>query len=358
MDIVRQSPGIAVLRDDWGPDSTQVKIEIEPDRANLVGITNADVARSTAAAISGDPVGVYKEGNKNIPIVVRLRSQDRARLSQISNLYVNSSQENVKVPLLSVAALKYTLETGRIRRREHFRTLSILCFPAPGVLASQVLAPIEPRLNKLKEGLPPGYQLQIGGERAKQVEGFRNLAVVLLISLVGIYLALLIQFKNAVKPLLVFAAAPYGAIGALIALAITGTPFGFMAFLGVASLIGVIVSHVIVLFDFIEEKHEHGEPLERALPDAGIERIRPVMITVGATILALFPLALEGGPLWKPLCYAQIGGLAVATFITLLLVPVFYAIFVLDLKWIKWETLGERHEAPETELATADTGGR
>jgi len=352
MDIVRQSPGIAVLRDDWSPDSPQMKIEIDPDRANLVGITNADVAASTAAAISGNQVGIYKEGNKNIPIVVRLRPLDRARLSQIESLYINSSQENVKVPLLSVATLKNILETARIRRREHFRTLSILCFPAPGVLASEVLAPIEPKLNALKKSLPPGYKLQIGGEKAKQVDGFTNLAVVLLISLVGIYLALLIQFNNAVKPLLVFAAAPYGAIGALIALAIMGTPFGFMAFLGVASLIGVIVSHVIVLFDFIEEMHEKGEPLERALPDAGIERIRPVIITVGATILALFPLALEGGPLWKPLCYAQIGGLAVATFITLLLVPVFYSIFVLDLKWIKWETTGERQEAPESEAAT------
>ena len=349
MDIVRQSRGIAVLRDDWGPDSPQMKIEIDPDRANLVGITNADVATSIAAALSGEPVGIYKEGNKNIPIVARLRPQDRARLSQIENLYVNSSQENVKVPLLSVAALKNILETARIRRREHFRTLSILCFPAPGVLASEVLAPIEPKLIALKKSLPPGYQLQIGGEKAKQVDGFMNLAVVLLISLVGIYLALLIQFNNAVKPLLVFAAAPYGAIGALIALAIMGTPFGFMAFLGVASLIGVIVSHVIVLFDFIEEMHEKGEPLERALPDAGIERIRPVMITVGATILALFPLALEGGPLWKPLCYAQIGGLAVAIFITLLLVPVFYSIFVLDLKWIKWETADDREETPEAQ---------
>jgi multidrug efflux pump len=352
MDIVRQSPGISVLRDDWSPDSPQMKIEIDPDRANLVGITNADVATSTAAAISGTPVGIYKEGNKNIPIVVRLRPQDRARLSQIENLYVNSSQENVKVPLLSVATLKDILETARIRRREHFRTLSILCFPAPGVLASEVLAPIEPKLIALKKSLPPGYQLQIGGEKAKQVDGFTNLAVVLLISLVGIYLALLIQFNNAVKPLLVFAAAPYGAIGALIALAIMGTPFGFMAFLGVASLIGVIVSHVIVLFDFIEEMHEKGEPLERALPDAGIERIRPVMITVAATILALFPLALEGGPLWKPLCYAQIGGLAVATFITLLLVPVFYSIFVLDLKWIKWETTDDRQRLPESEPTT------
>ncbi len=169
-----------------------------------------------------------------------------------------------------------------------------MCFPAPGVLASEVLGPIESKLKDFQNKLPPGYQLQIAGEKAKQVDGFTNLAVVLLISLVGIYLALLVQFKNAVKPLLVFAAAPYGAIGALIALAIMGTPFGFMAFLGVASLIGVIVSHVIVLFDFIEEMHEKGEPLERALPDAGIERLLPVLITVSATILALFPLALEG----------------------------------------------------------------
>jgi multidrug efflux pump subunit AcrB len=337
INVLQQSPGIAVMRDDWSPDSPQVKIQIDPDRANVVGITNADVANSTAAAISGAPVGLLKEGNKSIPIVARLRGQERAQLGQIENLYVYSAQQNTRVPLLAVASVRNILETGRIRRREHFRTISVLCFPAPGVLASETLGPAQSKLNDLKKSLPPGYQLEIGGEQAKQVDGFLNLAVVLLISLVGIYLALLIQFNNAVKPLLVFAAAPYGMIGALIALAVMHTPFGFMAFLGVASLIGVIVSHVIVLFDFIEEMHEKGEPLERALPDAGIERIRPVMITVGATILALFPLALEGGPLWKPLCYAQIGGLAVATFITLLLVPVFYAIFVLDLKWIAWE---------------------
>ena len=352
IDVLRQSPGIAVMRDDWSPDSPQVKIQIDPDRANVVGISNADVANSTAAAISGASVGLLKEGNKSIPIVARLRGQERAQLGQIENLYVYSSQQNTRVPLLSVATVRNILETGRIRRREHFRTISVLCFPAPGVLASEVLGPAQSKLNDLKKNLPPGYQLEIGGEQAKQVDGFLNLAVVLLISLVGIYLALLIQFNNAVKPLLVFAAAPYGAIGALIALTVMHTPFGFMAFLGVASLIGVIVSHVIVLFDFIEEMHEKGEPLERALPDAGIERIRPVMITVGATILALFPLALEGGPLWKPLCYAQIGGLAVATFITLLLVPVFYSIFVLDLKWIKWETTESPQETNEPEPTT------
>lgn len=153
-----------------------------------------------------------------------------------------------------------------------------------------------------------------------------------------IFLALVLQFNSSIKPLLVFAAAPYRVVGAVAALWVMGTRFGFMAFLGVASLIGVIVSHVIVLFDFIEEKHEEGEPFEEAVIDAGIIRLRPVMITVGAAVLALFPLALHGGPLWQPLCYTQIGGLAVATFITLLLIPVLYAIFVMDLKILKWET--------------------
>src|SRR5262249_3034501 len=100
--------------------------------------------------------------------------------------------------------------------------------------------------------------------------------------------------------------------------------------------IGVIVSHVIVLFDFIEEQHQRGEPLRDALIEAGIRRIRPVLITVAATVLALFPLALHGGPLWEALCYAQIGGLTLATAVTPFPLPVFYAVFVLDLKIVRW----------------------
>ena len=168
----------------------------------------------------------------------------------------------------------------------------------------------------------------------------------MLISIAMIFLALVFQFKNAIKPFIVFAAIPYGVVGALVALWIMGAPFGFMAFLGIISLIGVIVSHIIVLFDFIEEKHEQGEPLEEALLDAGIVRLRPVLITVAATVIALFPLAPHGGPLWEPLCYAQIGGLTVATFVTLLLVPVLYALFVLDLKLVKWDAQSKKTVSP------------
>jgi len=215
---------------------------------------------------------------------------------------------------------------------------------------------IRPLLRVLAASLPPGYRMEVGGEEEKQVQGFSDLTVVLAISVVAIFLALAFQFKSAIKPFIVFAAVPYGTVGALAALWIMGSPFGFMGFLGVVSLVGVIVSHIIVLFDFIEEKHAEGEPFEQAVLDAGIMRLRPVMITVGATVIALFPLAAHGGPLWEPMCYAQIGGLTAATFITLLLVPVIYSVCVLDLKIVKWETREEgvdsRHSEPSPEGAT------
>jgi len=197
--------------------------------------------------------------------------------------------------------------------------------------------------------------MEIGGEREEQVKGFVDLAIVMLISIALIYLALVFQFKHAIKPLIVFAAIPYGIVGALAALWMMGSAFGFMAFLGIASLIGVIVSHIIVLFDFIEDRHEQGASLHEALLDAGIMRLRPVLITVAATVIALFPLATHGGPLWEPLCYAQIGGLTVATFVTLLLVPVLYATFVLDLKLVTWDA-HERSIVTAADLSVASPG--
>ncbi len=336
-DILRAIPGVQLVQNDWFEESPEVRLKIDPDRANLAGITNQDVAASATAAMSGTTVTTLREGNQQIPVIARLHPPERAQLSDVKNLYVYSSQGPQKVPLRSVSSIVNEMVTERIRRQEHFRMIGVHAFPQPGVLPSEILKRAMPQIAVFEANLPAGYRMQVGGERAKQQSGFANLAKVLAISLVGIYAALLLQFGNAVKPLLVFAAAPYGVVGALLCLAIMGTPFGFMAFLGVASLIGVIVSHVIVLFDFIEEMHEKGEPFEQAIRDAGIERLRPVLITVGATILALFPLASHGGPLWQPLCYAQIGGLAVATFITLLLVPVLYSIAVLDLKVVKWD---------------------
>ncbi len=345
--ILRSVPASRRVRQDWFSPIMVARLIIDPDRANLAGVTNQDVALSTTAGLSGIPVGNLLEGEKQIPIVARLTRGERSHVSDLENLYVYPPKQGKPVPLRAISTIRYELETQRIRRRAHYRTISVQAFTAPGVLASEVLADAMPQLDALKAKLPAGYRLEIGGEYAKQQTGFDELAIVLIISCLMIFVALVVQFNNAVKPFLVFACVPYGVVGALIALLVMGTPFGFMAFLGIASLVGVIVSHVIVLFDFIEEMHEKGEPLIEAVLDAGIERLRPVMITVGATVLALFPLSIRGGPLWEPLCYAQIGGLSVATFIELLLVPVLYGIFVLDLKLIKWETIAKPPAAPE-----------
>jgi multidrug efflux pump subunit AcrB len=349
-DILRSHQDARRVRDDWGAESFAVRLAIDPDKANMAGITNFDVAAASVTAMNGHQLSTLNQGDEQIPIVARLRMDERARLSDIQNLYVYSSQGQAKVPVQLMSTIDYGLATEKLQRRNQFRTITVSAFPREGTLPSEVLTPLLGRIQAYGRTLPPGYRLEIGGELEKQLEGFSELAMVMLLSAGMIFLALVVQFKHAIKPFLVFAAIPYGIVGALFGLWVMGSPFGFTGFLGIASLIGVIVSHVIVLFDFIEEKHAEGEPLVNALLDAGIMRLRPVMITVGATVIALFPLAAHGGPLWEPLCYAQIGGLTVATFVTLLLVPVLYAIFVLDLKLVKWEG-ATTEETPEPRIA-------
>ncbi len=337
MEILRRNPYAERVHQDWGAESFAVDVAIDPDRATQAGLTNADVAVSTAVGLNGLEVTSMYRGDQVVPVVARLRMEERARLGDLRNLYVYSSHGDQKVSLTQIATLHNELRPEQIKRRNRFRTVTVQAFPRGGRLPSEVLAYSQADIIRFAAELPPGLRLEIAGEHEKQQEGFGEMTLVLAISVALIFLALAVQFQNAVKPLIVFGAIPYGFVGAVAGLWVMGSPFGFMGFLGIASLVGVIVSHVIVLFDFIEEAREKGETLEEALLDAGIQRLRPVLITVGATLFALVPLAMHGGPLWEPLCYAQIGGLAIATVITLLLVPVFYAIAVKDLRIVKWE---------------------
>jgi multidrug efflux pump subunit AcrB len=340
--MLRSSPITERISDDWGDPDLTVRLEVEPDRANLAGITNSDVAYSTALALNGVQMTTLREGDKQVPVVMTLRLSERAQLSDLQNLYVYPSAGERKIPLSEVATIDYTMETGKIVRTGHFRSLTVYAYPVPGAYPSQVMNELRPQLAAFQAALPPGYELQVTGVEASSKDSNGQLVNVLFICIGLIYIALVAQFANAVKPFLVFAAVPYGVCGAFAALYFMGSSFGFMAFLGIVALIGVIVSHVIVLFDFVEDAHQRGEPLREALLDAGVIRLRPVLITVGATILALVPLAIHGGPLWQPLCYAQIGGLAFATIVTLILVPTFYSIFVLDLKIVQWKSVESR----------------
>src|SRR6202007_3438635 len=168
--------------------------------------------------------------------------------------YIFSRQGTPPVPVDQVATISLDPATSKTKRFDQDRTITVQCWPAEGHLPSEVVSAAMPKLKQFQKQLPPGFIFRFAGEQKEQVSGFGDLTTVLVICVCAIYLALLAQFKHAFKPLIVFAAIPYGVVGAIVSLAIMGQPFGFMAFLGIISLIGVIVSHIIVLFEFIEAR--------------------------------------------------------------------------------------------------------
>ena len=341
---LREIRGTDNIHDDWDSEVFQVPVTINTEKANMAGITNEDVALLLQTGLSGTSPTYMREQDRLIPITFRLRSDERAKIEEINNLDAFSSVTNLRVPISQIVELSMKLVSPKIWRRDHQRCITVKCDTVPGVLASSVVKDMQKRLGRLSTDWPPGYRFQFGGEYEEQVKGFDSVAVALVASLALIYLALVFQFNSVTKPLVVFAGVPFGIVGGMMGLLPFGTPFGFMAFLGVASLAGVIVSHVIVLFDYIEEACERGEPLRRAVVDSGLVRLRPVLVTVLATVGGLIPLAIEGGPLWEPMCYVQIAGLLLATLVTLGIVPVVYVLFVENLKLIRWEP--EKHEIP------------
>jgi multidrug efflux pump subunit AcrB len=335
-DLFRQIEIADRVRDDWGQNSFRVTVGVDQTKAGLGGISNADVAATSSAGFSGATLNVLRDGDKLIPIVGRLRHEERGAPSQVDNLYVFSAH-GAKVPITGIANLSYRYQVEKLQHRDQRRTISVSCFPVAGALPSEVMNEARAGLARLEATLPPGYTMAIGGAEEDVGRVARESLAVGMVSIIAIFLALVIQFRNALKPLIVFAAVPFGICAAIISLEVMGSIFSFMAILGVISLIGVIVSHVIVLFDAIEELRERGVPVTEALLEAGRQRVRPVLITTAATALGLGPLMAHGGPLWEPLCFAEIGGLIVATVITLFMVPTLYAVFVIDLKWIPWQ---------------------
>lgn len=333
-ELLRGIPGSDNVHDDWDPEILQLSLEIDPDRAAITGISNADVASVVSAGLSGFPVTQLREGEHLIDVLMRLRSDERSGVHDLYNLYVVSSLSNARVPLLQIAGFRTELVSPKIWRRDHQRCLTVKCDSVPGVLPSRILAQLEPGLSAM--AWPPGYRFEFAGEQFEQSKEFPKLARALSVSLLAIYLALVLQFNNTIKPLIVFAAVPFGLVGGLMGLLVFGAPFGFMAFLGVASLAGVIVSHIIVLFEYIEDMRAAGKDFRAALLGATLARLRPVLVTVLATVGGLVPLAVRGGPLWEPMCYVQIFGLLVAVAVTLVTVPALYALFVESLKLIRW----------------------
>jgi len=309
-----------------------LELDIDQGRANTLGVTNARIGQVMRAAFSGLRATDLREGADLIPVTLQLRVDERLTAEQMSNLYVESATRQ-GVPLSSFAALKIKPQYMVISRYNQRHTVLVNGYAPHGELADTVLNRARPALEQIQ--VPPGYRMEFGGEFKQMTDSRNEMTTAMSISMALIALALIVQFSSVMKAGVVLLAVPLGLIGAIIGLLATNSPLGFMALLAVVSLAGVIVSHIIVLSDYIEEGRAAGLELTEALIQAGLVRLRPVLVTVLATVGALVPLYLSGGALWEPLCAVHICGLLFATMLTLVVLPVLYYLFARKLKWIE-----------------------
>ena len=342
LDVLRQkadavaaalrSAGGYKVHDDLGRRMPTLQIDIDQERANTLAINNAQIGRLAQAAFYGLKVTELREGDHLVPVVVRLRVEDRNEAEKIRTLYVRSLNGRL-VPVDNFATVNLKPEYATLGHYNKLRTVTVKSYSAFGELPSAVLKRARPAVETIS--LPPGYHLEFAGEAKELKQSQSEMGRVMIISIALIALALVIQFNSATKALAVLLTVPLGLIGAFTGLALVGTSFGFMALLGIVSLAGVIVSHIIVLSDFIEQARAEGMGLKVALVQAGLVRLRAVLVTVLATVGGLIPLALTGGELWRPLTTVHIFGLLFATLLTLVLLPVFYYVFCAKMRWIR-----------------------
>ncbi len=321
--IFRETPGTLAPMSDWKNPSYQVEVDVDASRANLAGVTNIDVASTMSGLISGRQLTVYRDGDHQVPVILRLDPVERQRLARLRNVHVNGRLS--KVPLTSIATLRSSWQPSVIARREQSRTLTVGCQVAPGFLANAVTESMRDRVEELVASMSPSTRYEVGGAAAEATESQAKLAGAFLLSAVLILLVLVTQYNSFAKPLIVLAAVPLSLVGAFLALFLTGWALGFMPMLGIISLAGVVINNAIILIDFIQQGCSDGMELRDAVAQAGRLRMKPIVLTTLTTIGGMLPLALFAGPLWAGMAWAVIGGLAVSTVLTLFVIPTLYA---------------------------------
>ena len=329
--VLRVAGGYHVF-DDLGLRMPNIQIDIDQDRANSLGLNNQQIGAVALSSFTGLKLTELREGDRLIPVLARGRIEDRSEVEKIRGLYA-PTPDGKAVPFESFSTIKVQPEFVTIPHYNQLRTVTVKAYAPFGELPSRILNRARPGLAKIK--LEPGYEMRFAGEEDELRKAKVEMGLVMQVSLALIAMTMVLQFRSVIKSVVVMLTVPLGLIGALLGLAVTHSPLGFMALLAMVSLAGVMVSHIIVLSDFIEHARAKGLPLEEALVKAGLARLRPVLVTVLATVGGLIPLFLTGGALWHPLTAVHIFGLLLATVMTLLMLPTLYYVFCAKLKFIK-----------------------
>lgn len=319
--------GTKNVKDDWGPKSKKFVIDIDQNRAQIAGVSSQDIATSLKTVLDGFKTGEYREDDKSIPVIMRSDAGQQQSLESLETLNIYSQNSGKSVPLLQVATIVPQWQYSKIKRLDLARTVNISCELREGGNASFITTEITPWLDEQIENWPVGYSYQFGGDAKNTADNMGAVVAYLPLSGFIIVLLLIIQFNSFRKMTMVISTVPLGVIGVVIGLLTFGEPFGFMPFLGVISLCGIIINNAIVLIDRIEiEQKELKRKVEDSVIAACLQRFRPIMLATFTTVLGLLPLYLSGGEMWEGMAVSIMIGLLFGTIITLLFIPSFYSI--------------------------------
>jgi multidrug efflux pump subunit AcrB len=320
--VMRANPHLMDVNFDWNEMSKSVRLEIDQDRARALGVTTQELSNALNQRLNGLSVTQMREGYQLIDVVVRATGDERARLSALADMTVRTANGRY-VPLAQVARIHYELEDGLISRRNRLPTITVRADIRDNIQAPVVSAQLDPQLDAVRATLPPGFRIELGGTTEESAKGESSIKAVMPIMLVLVITLLMIQLQSIGRTILVLLTAPLGLIGVAIALLAFNVPFGFVANLGVIALSGMIMRNSVILVDQIDQDEKAGKPTWEAIVGSTVRRFRPIMLTAAAAILAMIPLTRS--VFWGPMAVAIMGGLVVATLLTVFFLPALYA---------------------------------
>jgi len=335
---IGQNPNTRLINFDWNEPMKSLRVQVDQDQVRQLGVSSKSLADALNAVTTGMVVTQVRDSIYLSDLVARSPDEQRESLQTLRNLQV-ALDNGQTIPLSQVASVQYKLEQPSIWRRDLLPTITVQADVVPGIEAKTVNAQLAPALAELEKKLPAGYTIEAGGTVEESAKGLRSIALIFPMMIFLMLTILMVQMQSFQKMFLVISVAPLGLIGVVMALLPTGTPMGFVAILGIIALSGMIIRNSVILIDQIDMDLARGLHPWDAVIDATTHRFRPILLTAAAASLGMIPIASE--VFWGPMAYAVIGGLFVATLLTLLFLPALY---------VAWFRIKEPRKEPEPRL--------
>ena len=320
--ILAADPAMRGVNDNWNESIKSLKLEIDQDKARAIGVTSQSVAQSSRTILSGTTIGQYREGDKLVDIVLRQPAEERNAITDLGSANLPTASGR-SVPLTQVAKVGFGFEPGVLWREGRKFAVTVQGDVVDGIQGPTVTHRVWPKLAELEKRMPPGYSITIAGAVEESSKGQGSIVVGVPVMLFIMLTLLMLQLQSFSRSVLVFLTAPLGMAGVAGALLLLNRPFGFVALLGVIALMGMIMRNSVILIDQIEQDRKRGVDAWNAIVEAAVRRFRPIVLTAAAAVLAMIPLSRS--VFWGPMAVAIMGGLIVATALTLLSLPAMYA---------------------------------